>query len=293
MMREKITGLIRSASIEITPKMLIKMGRMPDFLPQGMKVSVTYLAGSTFLDTVDCAIRLKVQGFRPIVHLAACHLKSSDELIEGLDLLQEHQIRDLLILGGSSFSMHKVFKDSLALLSSGIIERYQWDSIGFAGYPEGNPTISKEKLWQALFYKQSYAKTFPCDYYLVSQFCFIADHFLKWQEDMLSYGIDFPLRFGIAGVTNISSLIKYAHICGVNASFSFLRANRMFAFRLLGMSSPAALVYDLAKYHCAHEDVNYQLHFFPLGGFDTTTLWMNAILQGKFNVDETRLTVNL
>lgn len=282
-----IQQFVNGYSIEVTPRGLAKKLSLNRVLPKGTQVYVTFLPTAPFSESIEAAISLLSQGFKPVVHVAVRNVRSQKELENGLHSLNKNGIRDILLLAGGA-SGKPFFKDSLAILESKLLENFEWDSIGFAGHPEGHPTVSDDELWRALEIKRTYAEQHPRNYYLMTQFCFTASPIIAWCEALQKHNNVFPLKIGIPGIASTASLIKHARNCGVGASIAFLlNSGSKWRNLLTGMSEPSQLVHDLAMaYADGKLASNTTLHAFPLGGFDSTVSWLNAIVDGKFTINK-------
>lgn len=287
MNKTAVLQLIQDFSIETTPRGLSKLAPLAQYLPAQTRVFITFLPGVAFADTVRSAQEIAAQGFTPVVHVAARNLQSQAELQEGLEALQAGGIRDLLLLAGGSIHTRSPFQNALEILDSGILESFDWRSIGFAGHPEGHPDVQAEELRRALEIKWQYARQYPREYYLATQFCFQAEPVIAWRQSLLAADIHFPLRLGVAGLANTAALIRHAQLCGVGPSINFLIKNAGVFRRLLGgVAAPGRLVADLAQaVQDGSIDEDVRLHFFPLGDFSRTTAWITAIQAGKFYLD--------
>ena len=69
--KQRISDFMAGFSIETTPGSARKIPDFRAYLRPGATVSVTFLPGSDFTDTVATAKRLKEEGFRPAPHFAA------------------------------------------------------------------------------------------------------------------------------------------------------------------------------------------------------------------------------
>ena len=66
---------------------------------------------------------------------------------------------------------------------------------------------------------------------------------------------------------------------------SFLWKNARNVRKLLSLSTPDKLLCDLAAHRRDHPDSALrQLHFYPLGGFETTINWLRAIEAGRITL---------
>lgn len=290
MEKAAITTLLQDFSIETTPRAFEQLEPLVQYLPLGARVFVTFLPSARFSDTIQTAEKIAAQGFRPVVHVAARNLQSTQELQEGLAQLQASGIRDLLLLAGSMIHSQSPYPNALTILDSGVLEQFSWNSIGFAGHPEGHPDVNAEQLMQAAQHKWQYAQNYPREYYLTTQFCFTAEPVIAWRQALLAAGIHFPVRIGVAGLASTAALIRHAKLCGVGASMNFLIKN-MGTFRHLlgGIEAPSRLLMDLAQ-ALMNQTIGSRiaLHFFPLGDFTRTTAWLSAIQAGRFFIDDKR-----
>src|SRR5260370_24795754 len=62
------------------------------------------------------------------------------------------------------------------------------------------------------------AETTGIAVHIVTQFCFDAAAILKWIARLRDFGIEHPVRVGLAGPTSLATLLRYAQRCGVRAS---------------------------------------------------------------------------
>ncbi|MFL4980236.1 MAG: hypothetical protein ACJ8FV_17345, partial [Xanthobacteraceae bacterium] len=97
--------------------------------------------------------------------------------------------------------------------------------------------------------------------------------------------IDNPIRIGLAGPTNIATLLRYARRCGVRASAQGLARQSGLARQIFGMSAPDMIVRALAEARGQLGDVT--LHFFSFGGIVTTARWARAVRAGRIMPDAT------
>ena len=106
-----------------------------------------------------------------------------------------------------------------------------------------------------------------------------------WLAALRSDGISAPVRIGLAGPANVTTLIRFAMRCGVANSIRALtgRADRF--MRLVSDSAPDGLIRGLAESPEmeAVEGVA-GLHFFPFGGVAKTARWANALRRGRFRL---------
>ena len=85
------------------------------------------------------------------------------------------------------------------------------------------------------------------------------------QDDLKSISDKyFDLHVGIAGPAKILTLIKYAKICGVSATY-IIAKNKNIGLRNLIKHNPTEIIDELKYYD--------NLHFFPFGGIKELINW--------------------
>ena len=68
---KQLQSLVSGFSIETTPATAARVDSFNALLPAGTKVNVTFLPGTSYLDTVATAARLRNEGMVPVPHIAA------------------------------------------------------------------------------------------------------------------------------------------------------------------------------------------------------------------------------
>lgn len=58
---------------------------------------------------------------------------------------------------------------------------------------------------------------------IVTQFGFDADAFISWAISIRKLGVPLPVHIGVSGPAKVTTLIKYAAMCGVGNSIGFLK----------------------------------------------------------------------
>lgn len=277
-LKAAIQKLLHGYSIETTPKAARSIGDFSAWLKPATRVYVTFLPGSTLDDTLLTCQLLKEQGMQPVPHIAVRNLESEAQLRYALEYLAVREIHQILLLAGAVRQAKGPYHCVQRVLQSGLIEEYALKGVGFAGHPEGSPDISDEDIRYAESMKQNYATMYPRDYWLVSQFCFDAAPVIAWQRQLRSRNIEFPLRIGITGLATFATLIRHAHACGVGSSMAYLFKHSRGVRQLMKTSTPDQVIRGLA----AEVDAFSGLHFFPLGSFERTVSWLQAVEAGRF-----------
>jgi methylenetetrahydrofolate reductase (NADPH) len=157
--KQQILNFVDGFTIETTPGSALKIPDYREHLRPGMTVSVTFLPGSDFADTVTTAKRLKDEGFKPAPHFAARSIPSR-AAFEGylMRLQDEVGVEEVVALGGAVNSPVGEYESSMQLLETGLFDKYAVKRIGLAGHPEGSPDISDTGLAEALTAKNAFAE---------------------------------------------------------------------------------------------------------------------------------------
>ena len=101
-------------------------------------------------------------------------------------------------------------------------------------------------------------------------------HLLKAvAESLREHGVDLPVHLGVAGPAKITTLIKYAAMCGVGNSISFLKKNALSLTALATSHSPEGVVGPIEQHAIANPaSAIKQIHIFPFGGLKKSSEWL-------------------
>jgi methylenetetrahydrofolate reductase (NADPH) len=285
-LKSAVSALCHDCSTEVTPASARKIGSFRDLLPIGTDVYITFLVGADYRDTVSLAARLRREGYNPVPHMAARGIVDRATLSDYLErAVGEAGVTQVLAIAGASNGSCGEFADSMQLLDTGLFERHGIRKIGVAGHPESCSCCAESALWDALHWKQAFARRSGLDVHVVTQFAFEAAPFIAYDRALGREGIDLPLHIGVPGVASLKTLLGYAVSCGVGNSIAFLRRQAQNVSRLLLPSAPDKLLLDLTRYVMSNPQTKIaKLHFFTLGGLQKTAHWVNAIRDGRFEV---------
>src|SRR5262252_1486901 len=171
--RGRISAFLAGASLELSSRNPEEIDACVGLLEPGTAVYISFPPGQTYHGTVALAARLARAGFRPVPHVAARRIASREALDDYLARVAgEAGVSCALVIGGDSERRGGAFDSSLALLETGLFQRYGIVRIGVAGYPEGHPRIAPAALEEALAAKQEYARRAGLEIGVVTQFCF-------------------------------------------------------------------------------------------------------------------------
>jgi methylenetetrahydrofolate reductase (NADH) len=163
--------------------------------------------------------------------------------------------------------------------------------------------------WQSVIWKRAPGMAV----HIVTQFGFDGASMLKWIALLRAFGIEHPVRIGLAGPTNLATLLRYAQRCGVRASAQGLARQAGLVRQLFAMSAPDALLRVLAEARAAlaseasgqrgpsisaraghspepgssaRADLgDVAPHFFSFGGLARTARWAQAVAERRIAIE--------
>lgn len=265
-----------AASIEVAPRQAIESADLPGLFPKGTDVYVTDIGTDTNQTLVNAAKRLRSMGYEPVPHFASRRLTTRPALEERIKMMSEEAgVKNVLVIGGGLERQAGEFSSTMEVLETGFFDQYGITKIGIAGHPEGSPEFSEEVALQALRLKKSFAERSDAQLRIVTQFGFDADKFIGWADGLKEQGIDLPVHLGVAGPAKITTLIKYAAMCGVGNSISFLKKNALSLTTLATSHSPETMVGPIEKHVLSSTTTPVrQIHVFAFGGLKKTSEWL-------------------
>ena len=266
----RVAELVATASIEMAPHDRLIGGGLRDLFPPGTTVFVNHPSSADHHAIVTACAKLRQAGFEPVPHIAARRLAGVEDAVDFLRrATDEAEITDVLLIGGDPDWPAGPFRDSLALLASGILESHGIERIRFAGYPEGHPQISTAALDRALDAKLALARERGLRAALVTQFGFEPAPIEAWIAGLRGRGIDCPVAIGIAGPARAATLVKFGVRCGIGSSLRALARGHTAFARVLTDAGPDALIDALVAQSAAID----ALHIFTFGGVTRTAGW--------------------
>ncbi|MEM6481858.1 MAG: methylenetetrahydrofolate reductase [Pseudomonadota bacterium] len=275
----QLEAFLDGYSIEVMPRTAEKVESFRDLLPEGTRVYVAHIEGTTIEDMVATAKRVAGEGYAVMPHFPARIIKDQATLEDWIDRYQgEAGVDQALLLAGGVASPHGEFDSSMQLMETGAFDRAGFKRLHVAGHPEGNrdidPDGSMKNVEEALRWKQAFAERTDAQMALATQFAFEAGPIIDWVNGMTEAGITLPVHIGIAGPAKLQTLIKFAIACGVGPSLKVLQKRAMDVSKLLLPYEPTDVLTELAAYKAANPDFGIeQVHFFPLGGIKTNATW--------------------
>jgi methylenetetrahydrofolate reductase (NADPH) len=281
-----IADFVRGFSLEATRPSADDVADLADTAPKGTHVYVSAVSTHPARESIEAAIELRKAGFEPVPHLAVRNFATADELDGFLARMSgEAGVQRLLVIAGDRDEPAGDFHSSVEVIDSGALQRHGIVEIGIAGYPDGHPRIPQLDLDRALADKVRAAETTGVAVHIVTQFCFDGAAVVRWLLRLRDFGIEHPVRVGLAGPSNLSTLLRYAKRCGVRASAQGLARQAGLVRQLFAMSAPDALVRALAQARAERHLGEIAPHFFSFGGLARTARWAEAVAQGRIALE--------
>lgn len=273
-----------AASIEVAPKQAIESADLPGLFPAGSRVYITDIGTDPVDVLVSAARRVHDLGYKPVPHFAARRLTTKVALEERIRrTTAEAGVTDVLVIGGGLDRPAGEFSSSMEVLETELFGKYGVTEIGVAGHPEGSPDFSEETAIAALKAKQAFSERTGARLRIVTQFGFDAAKFISWAEGLREQGIDLPVHLGVAGPAKITTLIKFAAMCGVGNSINFLKKNALSLTALATSHSPESVVAPIERHVQATPSTAIrQIHVFPFGGLKKSSEWL--VERGSWNL---------
>jgi methylenetetrahydrofolate reductase (NADH) len=273
---ENCNALLRiPASIEVTPRQAIESVELPGLFPAGTRVYIVDIGIDNDENLVGAAKRVRDLGYVPVPHFAARRLTTRVALEDRVKAMtQDAGVQDVLIIAGGLNKPGGTFSSSIEVLETGLFDKYGIEDIGIAGHPEGSPDFTDEVALEVLKLKASLEERSNARFRIVTQFGFDAAKLIDWAEGLNTHGIRMPVHLGVAGPAKLTTLIKYAAVCGVGNSLSMLK-KRSSLTTLVTRFSPDSIVEPVEK-HVATKPSSAikQIHVFPFGGIANAATWL-------------------
>lgn len=264
------------ASIELSPKQALESADLPGLFPAGVRVYITDIGTDPTDTLVRAARRVRDLGYKPVPHFASRRLTTKSALEDRIiATTQDAGVTDILVIGGGLEKPAGEFSSTMEVLETGFLDKYGISHVGIAGHPEGSPDFSRDVAVEALRLKKSFGERTGARVRIVTQFGFDGEKFVTWAEGLRSHGIDLPVHLGVAGPAKITTLVKYAAMCGVGNSLDFFKKRTRSLATLATSHSPESVVGPIEK----HVQDNpgsaiKQVHVFPFGGIKNASGWL-------------------
>ncbi|MCY4128813.1 MAG: methylenetetrahydrofolate reductase [Gammaproteobacteria bacterium] len=274
-----LQGLVATASLEVLARDIVQRPAILEQVEPDTEVYVPFPPTGSWEETLAASRSLAERGCRPIPHLPARRLKNRDELIQWAKSLESAGVRSVMLIAGDVLEEQVYFKDSLELLQTKILVTHGVERVGVAVYPDGHPYIAKKDLNDAFLRKLDVASRDGFMLKAVTQFGFDASPLLAWLTKASDLGLQVPVSVGVAGPTQMKTLIRYAAKCGVRHSVRGL-LTKPSALRMLGQWDPISVLSPVAERLSSGLDVRVEnAHVFTFGGVRKVIEWREQLLK--------------
>ena len=267
-----VSELLRSGSLEISPRELHQAGEVAALRPAGSCVYIPSLPGLPLARTLEAIAAIRAAGLDAVPHVSARRILDRDEFSAFLKTATAaHGVHRVLLLGGDEPRPKGPFRDSLQILEEGLLVECGIREIGVAGYPEGHPRIPREALESALARKLELAREQSIGVYALTQFSFAPPRVVEYCAGLGRAHPGLPVYVGIAGPTDPAALARYAQRCGVSLSLRALRRLGAGIAQLVSNTDPRDHVAAVARYNLGNV---VGVHLYSFGGAVRTAAWM-------------------
>lgn len=268
-------AFLSSASIEVLPEQAATFAPSPTAFAHGSYVFLPHIAGHSLDLRVAAAKNLIARGLRPVVHLSARNFHTVAEFDGHLRDLDRAGVKCCLAIGGvPSVTPKAVISTASEMIQSHAFQSASFDTVFIAGHPEGLSGVDDAVVRTALINKLSLLRMQGRRAEIVTQFAFDGAAMARWARDLRSAGIDAPIRFGVAGVTSLPKLIKFAVMCGVGPSLGILKRQAGSVFKVMRDQDPGEVIEALHDGLEQSSRAGVHVHFFPFGGWEKTASWI-------------------
>jgi len=273
------------ASIEVGAQHVHSGKLETGMLPTGTRVYITDVGVDPLDAIVEAARKTTDMGYSPVPHIPARRIESEGALNLRLSrLVSEGGVTDILVIAGEAESQMGPYSQSLEILQTGLIDRLGIAHVGVGGHPEGNVAYGSADVSQVLKDKIAFGAQSDAEFRIVTQFGFDGPKFVQWAGNVAAAGIDAPIHLGVAGPAKITTLIKYAAMCGVGNSLSFFKKRTGAIAQLATKHSPEEVVRPIENAWREGIGNVAQMHIFPFGGLQASADWLTQ--RGSFVFDD-------
>ena len=272
-------GLVATASLEVLARDIVQRPTILEQVEPGTEVYVPFPPTGSWEETLAASRLLVERACCPVPHLPARRLTDREELIRWAKSLESCNVRSVMLIAGDVLEEQVYFKDSIEVLQTKILATHGVERVGVAVYPAGHPYIAKNDLNDAFLSKLDVASRDGFTLKAVTQFGFDASPLLAWLAKANDSGWQLPVSVGVAGPTQMKTLIRYAAKCGVRHSVRGLLTEPS-ALRMLGQWDPIHVLSQVAKYLSSDLNVRVEnAHVFTFGGLRKVLEWREQLLK--------------
>ena len=266
-----------NASIEASAKHVHDNKLERGMLPVGTRVYITDVGVDPVDDLIEAARKVTDMGYSVVPHIPARRIEGLDSLRSRLSgMVNDGGVTDILVIAGEADEQMGPYSSSLEILQTGLVDELGIRHVGIGGHPEGNPAYGNDDLMTVLKDKVAFGDRMDAEMRIVTQFGFDGAKFVNWANSVAAEDITLPIHLGVAGPAKITTLIKYAAMCGVGNSLNFLKKRSSSVFALATKHSPEEVVEPIEQAWLGDPTCNIeQLHVFPFGGLQSSAEWLD------------------
>lgn len=269
----RAAAFARNYTIEATWPKPVEIAAVADVTGRGRPLYLSSVPSQSHDQLATLAAETRRAGLEPVVHLSARRQASKSGMDDFVARLRgEADVRRVLVIAGD-VAQSGPYADALGVIRHGKLREAGIEEIGITGYPEGHAHISQDKIDAALPVKLAAAAEAGLRVHIVSQFAFDAAPIIAWLKRLRAQGVNVPVQVGMAGPTSLTSLLRYAKRCGVNASMRGMASGA--AAGLLGNVGPDNIVMSLLD---EPSDLGaIAPHYFSFGGTEQTARYAHGM----------------
>jgi len=198
-------------------------------------------------------------------------------------LQSEAGVSRILVIAGDAKAGAGPFTSTMDVFETGLLGKYGFNDIRVAGHPEGSRDFDDSVAFEVLRAKSAFCKRAGATLKIVTQFGFDGDAVVGWCRKVRREGIDASIDVGVAGPARLSTLIKYAAVCGVGNSAGFLRkrAGQISGLLKSETAEPLVSMVEASLLNGTVDNVG-KVHVFAFGGIRTSSEWLAE--RGSWNL---------
>lgn len=280
-----MSTLLDDFSMEMTGKDVAKVENAATVIPPGTRINVTFLENEDLEMRATAAAAAKRLGFTPVPHISARRIKSQQMLEEYLSRLRDTGASEnVLVIGGDPTVPMGPYPESLAVIESGVLQRFGVRHVSMGGHPSGDPNIPADVLMPAIAQKAAALAKLDIPGAIITQVDFDSDRVLQWVAEVRSHGVELPIRVGVPGPASVKLLLGFASRLGISTSATIAKKYGLSVTNLLGKAGPENFIRDLQAGLDPGKHGEVKLHFYTFGGLAATSEWISMFrrtLEGK------------
>ena len=197
---ETALNFLSNSSIETTPNVYAKYGQFADLISKDNNIYVTYLPDEDMNKVINTSKKLSDEGYQVIPHLPARTIENYKMLEEYIKKLSEEcGCTKILVIGGGGKQKGEIIS-SIEVLKTDLLSKYNFNEVGLAGHPEGNPDVKQADLDDAIIQKNDFSNKVDFKMYLATQFFFESSSLEEWEKHLNKLNNKLEIHAGILGL---------------------------------------------------------------------------------------------